>query len=178
MIVMLKNVRLAFPQLFEAKMVNGQGEPKFGASLIFDNTHPAYKLVSDAIEEVGKAKWGVKWASEKKAIAAKDKLALHDGDLKAQYAGYEGNYYVSASNKVRPTVIDRDRSPLTAQDGKPYAGCYVNASIEIWAQDNTFGKGVNASLRGIQFSADGEAFSGGGSADADEFDSEEESNLV
>ena len=159
-------------------MVNGQGEPKFGASLIFGPDHPAYAEIEAAVEEVGKAKWGVKWPAEKKAMKVKDRLALHDGDTKTQYAGYEGMFYVSAGNKVRPTVIDRDRSPLTAQDGKPYAGCYVNASIELWAQDNTFGKAINASLRGIQFAADGEAFSGGGSADADEFDSEEEDDLV
>jgi hypothetical protein len=46
----------------------------------------------------------------------------------------------------------------------------VNASIELWCQDNNYGKRINASLRGVQFLKDGEAFAGGGVANADEFD--------
>ena len=46
----------------------------------------------------------------------------------------------------------------------------MNASIELWAQDNSFGKRVNASLRGVQFLKDGDAFAGGGAASDDEFD--------
>jgi hypothetical protein len=78
--------------------------------------------------------------------------------------------FVSSRNKTRPLVIDRDKSPLTAQDGRPYAGCFVHASIELWAQDNAYGKRINASLRGVQFFKDGDAFAGGGAASDDEFD--------
>jgi hypothetical protein len=73
-------------------------------------------------------------------------LCLHDGDEKAEYEGFPGNFFLNAANKARPAVIDRDRSPLIQADGRPYAGCYVNAVIDIWAQDNNFGKRVNASL--------------------------------
>ena len=97
-------------------------------------------------------------------------MALHDGDLKSNYDGFPGNLYVSARSTTRPLVINNDKSPLTEQDGKPYAGCYVNASIELWAQDNNYGKRVNASLRGVQFLRDGDAFAGGGAASEDEFD--------
>lgn len=31
-------------------------------------------------------------------------------------------------------------------DGLVYSGCYVNARIELWAQDNANGKRVNAKL--------------------------------
>ena len=54
--------------------------------------------------------------------------------------------------------------------GRPYAGCYVNAVLEFWAQDNKFGKRVNATLMGVQFFRDGDAFSGGGAASDDDFD--------
>ncbi|MNP74169.1 hypothetical protein D3C76_1710040 [compost metagenome] len=43
--------------------------------------------------------------------------------------------------------------------------------VDIWAQDNSYGKRINAQLQGIQFVKDGEAFSGGGtSADASDFE--------
>ena len=168
--IKLENVRLAFPQLFEAKTVNGEGEPAYSASFLFAADHPAAAALKAAFEQIGKDKWGAKWPAVKKEIEAKDRTALHDGDTKADYDGFPGNLFVSARNKVRPLVVDRDRSPLAAQDGRPYAGCYVNASIELWCQDNNYGKRINASLRGVQFLRDGDAFAVGGAATEDEFD--------
>lgn len=168
--VKLNNVRLAFPKLFKAEQVNGQGEPKFSAAFLLAPNHPAVASLKAAFDEVGKAKWGDKWTTVKKTLEAGDKLALHNGDTKADLDGYEGNLFINANTKTRPLVIDRNRTPLTQEDGKPYAGCYVNASVELWAQENEFGKRINASLRGVQFYGDGDAFAGGGTADADEFE--------
>lgn len=168
--VKLTNVRLAFPVLFEAKTVNGEGKPAFSASFLLDPADPQVKALNQAIEQVAKDKWGAKAEAILKQMRAQDKVALHDGDLKANYDGFPDNLYVSARSATRPLVIDKDKSPLTEQDGKPYAGCFVNASIELWPQDNNYGKRVNASLRGVQFFRDGDAFAGGGAASEDEFD--------
>lgn len=176
--IKLQNVRLAFPQLFEAKAVNGEGEPAFSAALLMPNDHPAVAELRKAFETVGKEKWGAKWPTVKKEIEGKDRLCLHDGDTKADYAGFEGNMFVSSRSKTRPLVIDRDRSPLTAADGRPYAGCYVNASIELWCQDNSYGKRINAQLRGVQFLKDGDAFAGGAPASEEEFDDIEEGAMA
>jgi len=166
----LTNVRLAFPALFEAQTVNGEGKPAFSGSFLIEPTDAQIKTINAGIEQVARDKWGAKADAILKQMRATDKVALHDGDLKSQYAGYAGMQYVSARSATRPLVIDRDKSPLTEQDGKPYAGCYVNASIELWAQDNNYGKRVNASLGGVQFLKDGDAFVGGGAADPDEFE--------
>lgn len=168
--IKLQNVRLAFPDIFEAKTVNGEGDPAFSATFLMAPDHPAIEKIRAAFEKLGKEKWGARWATVKKEIETKDRLALHDGDTKADYAGFEGNMYISARNRTRPLVIDRDKTPLTMADGKPYAGCYVHASIELWCQDNNYGRRINASLRGIQFYKDGDAFSGGGAASEDEFE--------
>ena len=128
-------------------------------------------MINAAIDQVAKDKWGAKADAVLKQMRATDKVALHSGDTKSQYDGYEGNMFVASRTATRPLVIDRDKSQLTAEDGKPYSGCYVNASVELWAQDNAYGKRVNAQLGGVQFFADGDAFAGGGSsADADDFD--------
>lgn len=166
----LENVRLAFPVLFEPKTVNGEGKPAFSAALLIDPADPVVKTINAAIDQLAKEKWGAKAEGVLKTLRATDKVALHDGDLKSNYDGFPGNLYISARSATRPLVIDKDKSPLTEQDGKPYAGCYVNASIELWTQDNNYGKRVNASLRGIQFFRDGDAFAGGGAASEEEFD--------
>lgn len=172
--VILKNARLAFPQLFTAKAVDDKGDPRFSASFIIEKTHPQVAELVAAMQKVANDKWGAKGADTYKQLKAGDKLALHNGDTKSNYAGFEGNLFVSAANKVRPAVRAADgRTTLTAADGKPYGGCYVNAVIEVWAQDNGFGKRINASLMGVQFVRDGEPFSGGGVASDDDFEAVE-----
>lgn len=165
-------IRLAFPKLFKAEQVNGQGDPKFGASLIISPDHPQLADLRKIQAAVAKDKWKDKAPAILKVLDKQDRLAVHDGDMKAQYDGFSGNFYLSANaqESAPPTVIDRDRSALTERSGKPYAGCYVNASVEIWAQDNKFGQRVNTTLRGIQFLKDGDSFSAGRPADADEFE--------
>ena len=166
----LTAVRLAFPALFEAKTVNGEGDPAFSAAFLIDPADPQVHAINAAIDAAAKEKFGAKADAVLKQMRAGDKVCLHNGDSKADYAGFPGNLFISARSKTRPLVLGADKSALTAQDGRPYAGCYVNASIELWAQDNNYGKRVNASLRGVQFLHDGDAFAGGGAASEDEFD--------
>lgn len=169
--IKLNNVRLAFPALWEAKTVNGEGEPKFGASLLIDPSDKALiKAINAGIDAVAAEKWGAKAAGIVALARKTDKVALHDGDLKAQYDGFAGMLYVSANSAARPVVVDRDKTPLVQADGKPYGGCYVNATVELWAQDNKYGKRVNAQLLGVQFFADGDSFGASSSGSADDFD--------
>jgi len=168
---MLRDVRLAFPSLWVASAPKGGGEAAFSASFLLTKTHKQIAELTAAFKAIAKEKWGAKGDAVYKALEAADKLCLHDGDAKAEYEGFEGNKFVSARSKTRPTVFDQQRQELSQADGKPYSGCYVNASLELWAQDNSFGKRINAQLRGVQFLRDGDAFAGGGQpADADEFD--------
>lgn len=168
--VHLKDVRLSYAQLFEPKQVNGQGEAKFSAAFLFPANHPAVAELKKAIQAVATEKWGAKAGEVYAAIKAKNTACLHDGAEKPEQEAYKGNMFVNASNKIKPLVIDGNRSPLTATDGKPYSGCYVNGIVEVWAQDNQFGKRINASLMGIQFLRDGPRLAGGGVAGAEDFE--------
>lgn len=168
--VHLKDVRISFANIFDAKQVNGQGDPKFSAAFIFAKTSPVVAEMKAAITAAATEKWGAKAGEVLKALQAADKLCLHDGDAKSDNDGYVGNYFVNASNKTRPLVIGPQREPLVVADGKPYSGCYVNAIVEVWPQDNQFGKRVNSSLLGVQFLRDGERLAGGGVAAADDFE--------
>ena len=168
--VILQDVRLAFPTIWKPEQFNGTGDPKFNCAFLFPPDHPARKLLSDAIRAVAAEKWKDDAPGYLKALAADNKLCLVNGDRKAEYDGYPGNYYCNASNKARPSIKNRDKTPLVEADGKPYGGCYVNGIVEVWAQANAFGKRVNASLMGIQFVRDGDAFSGSGVAQEDDFE--------
>jgi hypothetical protein len=168
--IKLSNVRLAFPAIFQPQTVNGEGEPAYSATFILDPKHPQMREIKSAIKDIAKAKWGDKAESQLAMLEKQARTCLQDGDLKANYEGFAGNFFVSARTKARPTVVDRDRTPLTSSDGKPYAGCFVNAVVELWAQDNQYGKRINASLGGIQFAGEGDAFGGKALVTADDFD--------
>ena len=184
--ILLQNARISFPNVFAPKInVNDSGvsSARFGAALIIPKNHPQIPDIQKALKDVAIDKWGeVKGAELYKSLSAGDKICLHNGDGKTQYQGFEGNLFVSANSPTKPMVVDSDkRTPLSPQDGRPYAGCYVNASIEIWAQDNKNGKRLNAKLLAVMFVKHAEPFAGGGFASEEEFDSlpeakEEEAN--
>lgn len=167
----IKDVRIAYAQgIFTARAAKPGDKERYGAAFLFPATHPLVKAVAEATVRAAKAKWGDRADEILKQLKAGDKLPIHNGDAKASSAGYAGNLYMNAANPIRPTVVDGNRAPLTAADGKPYSGCWVNAIIEVWAQDNANGKRINASLLGVQFVRDGERLAGGSTATADDFE--------
>ena len=157
--IKLRNVRLAFPSVFKKASFDGK-EGKYEATfLIPKSDKKTYDDIMNAIE-----------VCKKENKIKTDKLFIQDGDNK-EYDGYEGHWAVKAGNNKRPTVLNRDKTPLVEEDEVVYGGCYVNAVIEPWGQNNQYGKRVNANLLGLQFVKDGEPFGDGGKvASDDEFD--------
>lgn len=190
--IQISNARLSFPDLFDPTQVNGEGTPSYRAQFLIGNDTrarvgdagpdgktvwgdwgPGKTVLDNAIAETAKAKWGVKAQA---IMAANEgipqKHCFIDGK-KRPYDGYAGKWALSTSRPEkngRPLVVDADKTPLVARDGRPYAGCYVTATVSFWPQDNKHGKAVRCELQGVQFLRDGEAFSGGGAASEDDFD--------
>jgi hypothetical protein len=167
--VILSDVRLSYPSLFKKKAF-GEGDPKFTASFLInketDSGKKNIKVLKDAIREL----MGKHYGDSIPKLGA-EKYCLRDGDSddKNDKDGYAGHMYVSASNNKRPAVYDTDKTPLNEEDGVIYAGCYVDAVLNIWIQDNKYGRRVNAGLEGVRFRRDGEAF-GSAPISADVFD--------
>ena len=161
--IILKNVRISFPSLFKKGSFNGE-ETKYEATFLLNKEEHA-----DSIAEIKAQIADLVKVNLKGAKVPADKLCLRDGD-EVEYDGYAGSYSIKCSTKKRPIVIDRDRSPLTEDDGKPYGGCYVNASIDLWVQNNAYGKRVNSTLLAVQFAKDGEPFADGSTGDVNDFD--------
>lgn len=175
--VKLKKVRLSFPALFEAEQYEGAGPFKYRASFLFKPESGTEKDLRAAMEVVAKEEWKDK-AKQILANADDDsKLRFIVDGNKKSYDGYENMLCVTATrmqDKKRPLILDKkpwkdetdaagNKIPntLTQESGKPYAGCYVNAVIELWAQNNKFGKTIRAQLVSIQFDSDGDHFGSG-----------------
>lgn len=160
--VKLTNVRVSFPSLFRKAQFNGE-ETKYEATFLLNKEEHAATIAEIEKHIQDKIKNDLKGAK-----IGPDKICLKDGD-EIDYDGYAGHMSIKASNNKRPKVIDRDKSPLTEDDDKLYAGCYVNAVIELWTQNNSWGKRINANLLGVQFAKDGEPFAAGETASDDDF---------
>lgn len=150
--IMLKGVRVSFPHLFTKPVINGE-EGSFGAVFMLKP-----KKQKGTIEEIETGISDVCKERFKGKKVPSDKRCLRDGDDKGR-PEYEGYMVVSANSRSKPVVLASDgRTVITdPDDDRIYAGCYVNAKIRLWGQDNQYGKRVNAELVAIQFVGDGDA---------------------
>lgn len=155
--LVIKHARLSFPNLFETEVYNGKDTEKYTATFLIpkdsDEAKKAIKAFQAAMQEAG-------------IKVPKSKWALQDGDEK-DYNGYEGHYSLKASlhkSRGKPVVIGKGNKKVTSEDDEaaPYAGCYVDAIVYLWVQDNQWGKRINAELAGVRFVEDGEPLGGSG----------------
>jgi hypothetical protein len=174
--LLIKNVRMAFPALFEPEAF-GDGDPAYGGKFIIPPNHPQVDEIRKAMETAAKERWAEKAPGILKLLKDDKKVAFVEGPYRNKngetYDGFEGMFTLSTRNggksPVRPSAFDAQNRPVTAADGVLYGGCYVDASVEIYPQDNGYGRRINCSLRGVRKVSDGESFGGGTPASADEF---------
>lgn len=172
--VMLTGVRLSFADLYKPgkPMKNDDGVEvrKYRASFLLKKNDGNWKKILKAADQAKTKLWGEdpdKWPKIKA-----DRSCLRDGN-EEDWDGYQGMWYLSASNLDQPVLISRHKDDkgkwIPAKDGLLYSGCYVNALVRIWAQDHQkYGKRINASLEVVQFDKKGEAFGGGGPIDVED----------
>ena len=163
-VIMIKNARLSFPEIWTPKAFNEGQAPKFSCNLLLDKDNDKAQIASfkKTIKEAALDAF-------KGQIPNGLNTCLGDGNSKS-YDGYENAMFISCASRLRPQIIDRDRTPLVEEDGRPYAGCYVNAAISLWVMDNKYGKRVACNLNALQFSKDGDTFGAGGISTEKVFD--------
>ena len=156
--------RISFANIFEPKSING-GEEKYSVSCLIEKsdkkTLMAIHKAVEAAKEDGKVR---KWSGK---IPPNLKLPLRDGDIdRPDDENYQGCFFVNATSKDAPQVVDRKVQPVT-DPMMVYSGCYCNVSINFYPFNANGNRGVAAGLGNIQFVKDGERLSGRASADAD-----------
>lgn len=154
--ILLSGVTLSYPHVFQKKQFPGGGAAKYSAQfLLHKEKHKGLiDQIKRAILDLTASAY-----SDKKCPSA-DRLCLRDGDTldKPEAAGH---FVLSASENSRPVVVDQKLSPITEEDDLMYGGAVVNARVNLWAQNNNFGRRINANLRGIQFVKHGDRLGSG-----------------
>ena len=161
--VLLPNVRLGYPTLWEAKAIKGDpnAKPRFGAQLYLSKDDKKTKVKIDAeIKRLCDEHFDGQ-------VKSKNISFLKDGDGDDGDANTEGCWIISANRAAsqgRPQVVDRNPNvALIPEDGRPYAGCHCNVLVAVY-KPKGWDK-ICASLEIVQFAADGEPF-GAGRVDA------------
>ena len=166
--IMLRSVRCAYPQLFLFFTNKFSGKEEYSVRVMIPESDKAQlEKIRSTIEKAFINKFGPEKGPRKfkAAMESKNTRCL-------QYDDENGYYYINLKRRAqdgRPVVLDRNKSPLAASDGRLYGGCYINATVEFWCYDNA-STGAGCTLLGVQFVKDGEPFSGASQPSEDDFD--------
>lgn len=166
--VVTGKVRFCYANVFEPTAMNEGDTPKYNICILISKSDTkTLDKISKAIEaakQAGKAKLANK-NGQLPADAAL-KLPLRDGDVeRADDPAFENCYFINANSNRKPSIVDRDLNPIMEKE-EFYSGCYGRASINFYAF-NVSSKGIAAGLNNLQKLEDGEALTGGTTADED-----------
>ena len=163
--IQLTNVRLSFPQLDRPRAFKEGQEPKFEASFLLDPSDKAHAAIIAKIKNESARVAKIQFDGQ--IPKSLEKCWGNGDDLDKVYDGYAGMFWIKVKSAARVPVVGRRKNadgkfpPLAPGDAEwPYAGCYVNASVTVWAQNSHGRKAINGNLIAIQYVKEGEAFSG------------------
>jgi len=168
--------RAAFPQVFEAKQINGQGKAKYSVAMLFDPKEikkdpqqiKLFNIMKDMVNVVAKEKWG------KVPVKLKTPFKKGDEQINATtekvYDGFTGMEVLNASSETKPGLVDQNMNAIM-EPGEFYGGVFAQATVNVYAWEHpTGGKGVSFGLQNIQKVRDGDSFGGGKSNPDDDFE--------
>lgn len=170
--VVTGKARLSYVNLFQPRAQNEGQEPKYSCCVLIPKTDTAtvnkIKAAIEAAKQAGAATFGGK-------IPPGLKSPLRDGDTERDTAEYKGHWFINASSKQKPGVVDAQVQTILDQ-GEVYSGMYGRVSLNFYAYNVNGNRGIAAGLQNVQKVADGEPLSGRSRAE-DDFTAVEEDFL-
>ncbi|HDR8931707.1 TPA: DUF2815 family protein [Burkholderia vietnamiensis] len=187
--VKLTNVRIAFIQNLRtaAEYEPGDGKFRYSATFLIPKGSEHDKAIEAAIKAVAVEGWAKKADTMLESMRGNaNKYCYQNGDLK-DHDGFEDHMFIAAHRRRddgRPLLLDNVADPdtnkparlvdsngewLPGKEGRIYAGCFVNAMIDIYAQTKN-NPGIRCGLMGVQFHGPGDSFSGASRANEDDFE--------
>jgi len=178
-VIYLSNVRLSFPHIATPQITkkdDGTEKASYNAEFIMAPNDPGFAKFWQVVNAMAVEKWKehaqavlqMVQTDRKKRCYGNGAEKINNKTMKV-YEGYDGGVFITAGRDRMPQIIDAAGTPIDAANvmacqaeaRKMYGGCYVNAAVKPWLQDNKFGKGVRCDFIAIQFARDGEPFGEG-----------------
>ena len=156
----IKEVVCSFPHVFKPNTKFGPDGKREITIMLHKENHA--ELISSIQADIKEMQ-----SKSSKPIPS-DKICLKDGDESGRDE-YQGHYTIKATSAKIVPIYNVKKDLLDADTCDVQGGDIVNASINLWLQDNSYGQRVNASLNGVQYVKEGSRFGGGGNT-ADDFE--------
>lgn len=165
--VVTNEVRFSYCHVWQPDSIDGE-DPKYSVSILIPKHDTAtiqkIQYAIQAAAEAGKTKLAGPNGQVNYNIL---KTPLRDGEAeRGDDPAYVGHYFVNASSKHQPGIVDQNVNPIMTQSAF-YSGCYGRASVNFYAFNAKGNKGIACGLNNVQKTRDGEALAGGSSPEED-----------
>lgn len=173
--VITGKVRFSFVNIFKARAIQDGQDAKFSICLLIPKDDKAtIKKINAAIDEAVQDGITSQWGGKKPANL---KLPLRDGDTEKDSPEFEGMYFLNASSKRKPGIVDKDLMEILDPD-EVYSGSWGRASINFYPFNRNGNKGVGVGLNNVQKLRDDARLGGSYATAEDDFgDGFEEDDL-
>lgn len=171
--------RLSYaPSLFKARVVNNQGNPKYGCTLIYSKEHMPFFV--DKVKQVAKLAWPSNGLERLKQGLIKSPLLMGDGkEARNKETGEMHKGMGPDVFFIRP-IANEDRPPrihttqlgphVQATQMDVYSGCYGFAVLNIFPWNHPqSGDGISFGISMFQKLRDGESLGGAGPVDSEKW---------
>lgn len=167
--VVIKDVTLSYVHVLKP-YAGDIGDAKYSCVVIIpktstENLGKIKAAINAAYDNGVNEKWGGK-ALDKKTL----KQPLRDGDAeRPDDETFKGCYFINASSKTKPNIIDIHRRDLTepGAEEEVYSGMKAHVSVNFYAFDAKGNRGIACGLNNLCKTADGEYLGGRSSAEND-----------
>lgn len=170
--VITDEVRFSYLHAF-APFAGQEGqEKKYSVcALIPKSSKKTIQLIKEAIEEAKADGLQTKWGNK---MPRKFSTPLHDADEREDIDDHpemKNCYYINASSKKAPGLINADRSEIFTED-ELKSGDYGKLSLNFFPYSAAGNNGVGCGLNNIMKTKPGEPLGGGRANAEDDFDGE------
>lgn len=156
--ILLKNIRCLYPKLFVPEEY--QGVKRYSIMLPIEAGSENERKLMKAIDDTVNSRFpGKAEAMIKRFKGSKTTWPIRDRD---------DGIYIQPKRKEQngaPVVVDQRKQNIPATSGLPFAGCWVNAVVDVFCYSSN-GGGVTTYLEGVQLVRTDAPLSGAPSAQA------------
>ena len=151
-------VRASYVNIFQPRIPENGGDPKYSVTLLIPKTDAA--TINAVFAEIERAKQEGAQKVFNGNVPPMCKTPLYDGDgyrANGELFGeeYKGHMVMTASAKMQPSIVGLDMQNII-NPAEVYSGCYIRANINFFAYNSNGNKGIGCGLNAVQKIEDGE----------------------
>ncbi len=151
-------VRASYVNIFQPKVPQSGGDPKYSVTLLIPKNDTA--TINGIYAEMEKAKQEGAQKVFGGNIPPMCKIPIYDGDgvrPSGEAFGEEcrGHLVMTASAKLQPSIVGLNMENII-NPAEVYSGCYIRVNINFFAYNTNGNKGIGCGLNAVQKVEDGE----------------------